>query len=118
MLVGERPLVLCVALQAEIVRTGGLQIISGIAAMRIMAVDTGHLGLADRVMVREIGLSVLLFVTAHALLVEGAAGLNGAAFALFARFAGVNGVAVDAAHVLRLVRAREPIPHMLRLGMA
>jgi hypothetical protein len=66
MLERERPLILGMALEAKLVAARRVQTIPRAAAMRIMAVDAGHLAFANRVMVGKIGLGLLLLVALQA----------------------------------------------------
>ena len=130
MLKREWPLKLGVALKAQFVDTGRVEIVSRTAAMWIMAIDATHLGFADRVMVGQVGLGFLLPVALQALVVLVATGLDRPGLAsnlaaagskghsLAMRPALVNGMAVDAANVVRGMSAGEPIPDVIGLGVA
>jgi hypothetical protein len=130
MLKREWPLKFGVALEAKLVDTGRVEIVSRAAAMRIVAIDAGHLGFADRMMVGKIGLGFLLTVAMQALVVLIAAGLDRPGLAsnlaaarqqghpLATRPALVNCVAVNTAHALRFMRAGKPIADMFGFGVA
>src|ERR1035441_10535148 len=115
------------AAETKVVRIGQLQIITGAAAVRIVTIRAAHLGFANRVVVRKIGFGILLLVAPQAVFIHLPARLDrsrnagGLAAELATRLAArlaMNGVAVAALHVLRLVRARKPIANMVRFRVA
>jgi len=124
---GERPLIFGMAGETKFVRVGQLQIISRAAAMWIMTIHAAHLGFPDRVVVRKIGFGILFLVATQAVLIHLPARLdrsrNAGTFALeveslLAVDLTMNGVAVAALDVLRLVCPRKPVPHMIGFGVA
>ena len=123
----ERTLVFGVARETKFVSVGQLQIIAGAAAMRIMTIHAAHLGFANRVVVRKIRFGILLLVAPQAVFIHLPERLDcswytrGFASELPTRLAmglAMNGVAVGALDVLRLVRARKPVPNMIGFRVA
>lgn len=110
MLISEWTFVFRVALQAELIDVVGPQILPGRAAMRIMAIGAGHFSFPNRVVVRKIGLGGLRPMAANALLVLF---LEGGGL----RFRGVHSMAVDALHVVALVRSQLPVQEFVILCM-
>src|ERR1700693_1618226 len=120
------------AAETKVVRIGQLQIITGAAAVRIMTIRATHLGFANGVVIRKIGFGILLLVASQAVFIHLPARLDrsrnagGLAAELAARLAArlatthltMNGVAVGALHVLRLMCARKPIANMVRFRVA
>ena len=116
-LIRERSLILGMALEAEVVPAGRVQTVSRATAMRIMAIHAGHFPFPDRVVIRKVGLRLLLLVALQALIVQGLRGLEQPQLTAISRTFGVYGVASGALQVLSLVCAREPVPHVIGLGM-
>ena len=81
-----------------------------------MTIGAADLAFANRVMVGQVGLCLLLAVAGEALLVLSAAKRLRTSFAL--GFDAVDRVTVTALDALRLVRAREPVANVVRLGVA
>jgi hypothetical protein len=111
----EWPLIFGMAAETKLARIGQLQIVSRAAAVRIMTIHAAHLGFANRVVVRKIGLGILLGVAPQAVVVLLAARLDRS---LLAVDLVMNGVAVAAFDVLCLVCARKPVPDMIGFRVA
>src|ERR1035441_10609751 len=127
MLECERPLVFGMAGETKFVGVGQLQVVAGAAAMRIMTIHAAHLGFAHRVVVRKIRFGILLLVATQAVFIHLPERLDcswhtrGFASELPTRLAmglTMNGVAAGALDVLRLVRARKPVPDMFGFRVA
>src|SRR5215467_9130251 len=76
MLERKWPLKLGMALEAELIGIGRVEVVSRAAAMRIVAIDTGHLCFAKRMVIGQIPLGFLLAVALETLVVLGAAGID------------------------------------------
>ena len=123
----ERPLIFGMAGETEFVSVGQLQIVARAAAMRVVTIHAGHLGFANRVMVRQIRFGILLLVAAQAVLILLAARVDRSRDARriateFETRLGVrltmNGVAVATFNILGLVRTRKPVPNMIGFRVA
>ena len=115
-LIGVGPLILGMALKAELVCVRRVQIVAGTAAVGIMAVDAGHLAFADRMMIWKVTLCLLLLVALEAFVVQCGARLQSTLSA--PSFCCMDGMAAAAFEVLRGMSARKPVPHVIGLGMA
>src|SRR6266700_6301352 len=82
MLVGEWPLKLRMAAETEVVGIGQLQIVARAAAVGIVAIHAPHLGLANRVVVREGRFGILLLVASQAVLIHLPARFDGSLLAV------------------------------------
>src|ERR1019366_2455874 len=123
----ERPLILGMAAETKFVGIGHLEIVARAAAVGIVTIHAAHLAFANGVMVGQITFGILLLVAAEAVLISLASRFNrsrsavGLALELAAGLAmslAMDRVAVGALDVLRLMRTREPVPHVIRLGVA
>ena len=106
----EWTLIFSVAAEAKFVGVGRLQIVARATAMCIVTIHAAHLGFANRVVVRKVGLGILLLVATQAVLIHLPARLD---CSLLAVGLGMNGVAVAALDALCLVCARKPAANMI-----
>lgn len=110
-LVGKWPLELRVTLKAEIIEIGGAEIIGRSATVWIVAVRATHLRFADRMMIREPALRLLLAVASYAR-------VNSLAPAGYLRLSAVHLVTIDAANIVGLVCTGRPVLQLLMPGVA
>ena len=101
-LIGKRALQLGMALKAKLVEIVGAQVVGSSAAVRIMAIRAAHLRFANRVVIGKVPFRRLLSVAADARLVLLAARVE-------LRLLRMNAMAIDAANVMPLMRAGEPV---------
>src|SRR5450755_2562393 len=91
--------------------------------MRIVTIRAAHLAFANRVVIGKIGFGILLLVTPEAVLIYLPSRVDrsrkAAVFATeLTPTLAMNGVAVAALDVLRLVRARKPVANMVGFRVA
>jgi hypothetical protein len=110
-LVGEGSLEFGVALEAQLVKIGVAQIVGSRAAVRIVAIRATHLGFADGMVIRQAAFCLLLVVASDA-------GINSLAPGSQLGLGGVHLVAINAAHIVRLMCARRPVLQLFMSGVA
>src|ERR1039457_2388345 len=116
MLESKGPLIFSMTTETKFVGVGQFQIVSRAAAMRIMAIHAGHLAFTNWMVIRKIRFGVLL-----AARIDRSRGTKRIALEFETRLAvGVtmNGVAVAALDVLRLVGTGKPVPHVIGFRVA
>jgi hypothetical protein len=109
-LVCEWPLELGVTLKAEFIEIGRAKIIGSSSTVWVVAVRATHLRFANRVMIREPALRLLLAVASYARIDPLMPGGQ-------LRLGGVHLVTINTAHVMRLVRAGRPVLQLFVSGM-
>ena len=140
MLVSEGTAILCVAAQAKLVHVRRAQVMSRSSSVRVVAIGTTHFAFAQRVVVRHAHLRTLRLMTAQTSFVRHRARLNedvglrrdevsilciagrcvegGIAVPHNLHRVGMNLVAIDAANLVRSVRAACPVPGALVSSVA
>jgi len=116
-LIGKGPLILGMALEAELVCIRRGQIVARTAAMGIVAIHAGHLAFADRVMIGQAALCLLFLMALQALVVQRGAGLQRPPLSA-ASFGSMDRMTAAAFEALCGMSAGKPVPHVIGLGVA